>query len=556
MFRVKHLLLLLSLWGSLFPTLGWMRGCVVTCVRGTETRPVTVTTVTTDAACQQLCTGSPANGATPAVASACTTLGTPAFTCRGPAQFTPDGSNPTTPVCSCTCVPGAGGTGNPVTVQTTDTCPTVADASPGCAESCTRRCASPTAPVIAGMRPDPARQPACAAPISPATSPPAAETQGDTADSAGRNAVPLQLSQPIAGVSVVSDLGSYIALIYRYAIGLAGTAAVIMVVYGGFLYLLGSAADEVGKGKQIIQDALIGLLLVLGSYLILSTVNPNTLSLKLPNITPITPIELPPNTGVYGENGGQQHESVSTVSCARDLDCPRNESCMRYNYRRRDASDDGGVADSIFEFAGFHVNRTDWDIQGDHAAKLGSCSAGLEGQRCFCAGRGCQLTTTGDLGDEATQFGFGTNNRGTGMVACQAPFKCIFEQPTGGFWGWYCRDVQVRTPTPEMSRARTGISANCRSNAECNSQNKRACIAMADTALTADIRGECSNGNLGERCRCKNLGCRNNFGAQIDITCSSGLQCQLFGYGNNGALADWFCAPPGSTPASTPAPAR
>lgn len=77
----------------------------------------------------------------------------------------------------------------------------------------------------------------------------------------------------------VPFLAQYISAVQRYLIGLSVTAALVMIVYGGFLYLLGASIGEIGRGKTIITDAIIGLLFVLGSYTILHIVNPNTTKL-------------------------------------------------------------------------------------------------------------------------------------------------------------------------------------------------------------------------------------------------------------------------------------
>lgn len=95
----------------------------------------------------------------------------------------------------------------------------------------------------------------------------------------------------------VPFLAQYIAAVERYAVGLALVAAIIMIVYGGFRYLLGSAFGDIATGKQIVLNAILGLLLALGAYMILNTINPNTLEmpeLKLGYIEP----------SYYGEGEG------------------------------------------------------------------------------------------------------------------------------------------------------------------------------------------------------------------------------------------------------------
>jgi hypothetical protein len=57
--------------------------------------------------------------------------------------------------------------------------------------------------------------------------------------------------------------------------------AIIMVVWGGFRYLLGAAeVGNISRAKEIIRDAIAGMLIVIGAFVILQTVNPATTDLR------------------------------------------------------------------------------------------------------------------------------------------------------------------------------------------------------------------------------------------------------------------------------------
>ena len=67
----------------------------------------------------------------------------------------------------------------------------------------------------------------------------------------------------------------------------AGIVAVFYIIYGGIQYIL--AAGNVAKheeAKDTIQQALLGLGLLLASYLLLRTINPDLVNLKNPDLTP------------------------------------------------------------------------------------------------------------------------------------------------------------------------------------------------------------------------------------------------------------------------------
>lgn len=80
------------------------------------------------------------------------------------------------------------------------------------------------------------------------------------------------------GDVIIPFLGEYINAVYRYAVAVVLIAAIVMVVYGGFRYLVGASIGDIQAGKKIIIDALMGMLIVLGAYMILSTINPATVT--------------------------------------------------------------------------------------------------------------------------------------------------------------------------------------------------------------------------------------------------------------------------------------
>ncbi|MBU2613532.1 pilin [Patescibacteria group bacterium] len=90
----------------------------------------------------------------------------------------------------------------------------------------------------------------------------------------------IPLSIPLGNVATVQGLRGYIAAAFQYGISIVAIFAAVMFVYGGFRYMFGSAFGDIKRGKEIMIDAGVGLLLVLGSYTILWTVNPATLELK------------------------------------------------------------------------------------------------------------------------------------------------------------------------------------------------------------------------------------------------------------------------------------
>ncbi|MBI5793925.1 C39 family peptidase [Candidatus Uhrbacteria bacterium] len=69
----------------------------------------------------------------------------------------------------------------------------------------------------------------------------------------------------------INYLGDYIAGIYKWLLGSATLIAIVMLMIGGLQYTIFQEA----KAKERIKNAVTGLALLLSTYLILSTVNPN-----------------------------------------------------------------------------------------------------------------------------------------------------------------------------------------------------------------------------------------------------------------------------------------
>ena len=93
-----------------------------------------------------------------------------------------------------------------------------------------------------------------------------------------------------------SDPASLVNAIYQYALGIAGTLAVVMIVYGGVKYVVTGGNGAAQKdAMDIIKSAVWGIVLLGGAFLILNTVNPTLTILKNPGLTPVT-IVAPPTT--------------------------------------------------------------------------------------------------------------------------------------------------------------------------------------------------------------------------------------------------------------------
>ena len=75
--------------------------------------------------------------------------------------------------------------------------------------------------------------------------------------------------------------GTYLNTIIDLVIGFASVLAVVMIVIGGIEYITSDIPSAKGNGKERIINAIFGLVLVLGAYALLNTINPALLDVCL-----------------------------------------------------------------------------------------------------------------------------------------------------------------------------------------------------------------------------------------------------------------------------------
>ncbi len=73
----------------------------------------------------------------------------------------------------------------------------------------------------------------------------------------------------------VTTANEYIPGVIRLIIALSGALAVIKIIFGGIQYMSTDSFSGKNQGRQTIQNALFGLILVISAWLILHTINPN-----------------------------------------------------------------------------------------------------------------------------------------------------------------------------------------------------------------------------------------------------------------------------------------
>jgi len=86
--------------------------------------------------------------------------------------------------------------------------------------------------------------------------------------------------------------------LYTYIISIAGVIALTGLIIGGILYLTSAGDPEkLSKARKQILAAFFGIIILLSSYLILRTINPDLVSFEMPELEEIVfhPLDTPPS---------------------------------------------------------------------------------------------------------------------------------------------------------------------------------------------------------------------------------------------------------------------
>ena len=85
-------------------------------------------------------------------------------------------------------------------------------------------------------------------------------------------------------ITSAGDLGTFINAIIAFITAIMGVIAVIMIMYEGFVYMRSDNVDFKTRTRGNIVKVVLGFLLLLSTYVILKTINPDLLNL-VPNIS-------------------------------------------------------------------------------------------------------------------------------------------------------------------------------------------------------------------------------------------------------------------------------
>lgn len=145
-----------------------------------------------------------------------------------------------------------------------------------------------------------------------------------------------------APLSTETPIQVYLVRIYQFAIGISGVTAVGMMIWGGVLMSVNVASiDKYNEGKTMIRDALWGLALLFGSYLILRTINPELVQLKEPGGESLPVMNSPTSTVAQTCNTLSSIPVFPAISATQDTD----GTCQ---YKRHKLSQEMRISSNTF----------------------------------------------------------------------------------------------------------------------------------------------------------------------------------------------------------------
>lgn len=102
--------------------------------------------------------------------------------------------------------------------------------------------------------------------------------------------VPIPDIQSGGTLTKVSQFPDYLKVVYTYFIYVIGIIAVAYIGWGGFEWMMAAGnAEKIGRAKDTIQGAFIGLLLAVGSYVLLGTINSRLVNIDYIRVERIKP---------------------------------------------------------------------------------------------------------------------------------------------------------------------------------------------------------------------------------------------------------------------------
>ncbi len=89
------------------------------------------------------------------------------------------------------------------------------------------------------------------------------------------------LQNDLPGIGPTTNLASYVSGAFTLSMAVGAAIAFVMITYGGIIYATADAISGKQNGKKYIRDAVTGLIILLGAFAILNTIDPELVNLNI-----------------------------------------------------------------------------------------------------------------------------------------------------------------------------------------------------------------------------------------------------------------------------------
>lgn len=293
----------------------------------------------------------------------------------------------------------------------------------------------------------------------------------------------LQVSIPSASgdLTSVTNYGDYVAAVYKYLVGFSVTVAIVFLMIGGIRYVIGASTGEIGKAKDMIVKAITGLVLLLFAYVILFTVNPELVKLKVPKLPMMKAVQVLDGDDcatvlglAFGSTPTQIANSCVDVSSEHGTGACRsvmNDAVIKYT----GSSECGTTAEVIKLSGGTNaVSGTTCDFAYCEGVGTGCVD---QGEKSICTT--CEaVTANNDLGLEASAATCG---------AFRYPTQTVRGKSVPSAMCVYAFDLDlVDIEDAGLSRGACGmLEVNCNGLSECFDYNSMSIVNEEENGCAA-----------------------------------------------------------------------
>lgn len=133
----------------------------------------------------------------------------------------------------------------------------------------------------------------------------------------------------IPAVANPNNINDYINALYNLSISIAALIAVVKIVIAGAKWMFGSTSiSSIQSAKQDIQNALIGLLIIIGAVLILNTINSDLTNLTIFDESDRIVVNDTQTSGVFvtmDQIKAACEENPEAMDCSTEIRCNDND---------------------------------------------------------------------------------------------------------------------------------------------------------------------------------------------------------------------------------------